>query len=352
MHVVGNTETEDMLVFDTVVDGGFGKLLKLSDGAILDLEQFEVKVESEPLASQPSSSTDVPTPNASTPEAQTSPAAAANTRNRKRFSNFPFRKRAGNAERVSGPALQVVDADAPATAAVTTADGSKPAQVSDSKVKEEGGVKVTIRLEAWDEDNHSLSSANSQITYLHVVRLGAEPAEGEEDKRSWVVKVVRREATIGQHTFHLHEIYGLSSTTSQAVATSSPETGHAYPPPASHGMDDQTSECLLCLSSPREVVLLPCRHLVACKECAVNMVEFGAGGTLVHADNEPTPTTPTAATEGGAATAGTPAGDQTPTPTTSPPLPLPRRKRKAKGWFCPVCRQRERQRFCIFAICV
>jgi len=139
--------------------------------------------------------------------------------------------------------------------------------------------------------------------------------------------------------FHLHEIYGLSSTTSQAVATSSPETGHAYPPPASHGMDDQTSECLLCLSSPREVVLLPCRHLVACKECAVNMVEFGAGGTLVHADNEPTPTTPTAATEGGAATAGTPAGDQTPTPTTSPPLPLPRRKRKAKGWFCPVCRQ-------------
>jgi hypothetical protein len=101
------------------------------------------------------------------------------------------------------------------------------------------------------------------------------------------------------------------------------------------------------LSSAREVVLLPCRHLVACKECAVNMVEFGAGGTIVQPENE----VPAAATNDNAAAAGgaeganaETAGAGTPTPpipTIATTAPNNRRKRKAKGWFCPVCRQRK-----------
>ncbi|KAJ7152300.1 hypothetical protein C8R43DRAFT_1235794 [Mycena crocata] len=67
-----------------------------------------------------------------------------------------------------------------------------------------------------------------------------------------------------------------------AATASAPAT---YPPqpPAD---DPPERECLLCLSAPREVVLLPCRHLVACRPCAVNMVEFGAGGAIV-AEAEP-----------------------------------------------------------------
>lgn len=68
------------------------------------------------------------------------------------------------------------------------------------------------------------------------------------------------------------------------------------------------------------------------------MVEFGAGGNITQATDvaaaggdEVAPVTP-AATSGGA----TPA---TPAPAT--PAATQRRKRKAKGWFCPVCRQRE-----------
>lgn len=105
--------------------------------------------------------------------------------------------------------------------------------------------------------------------------------------------------------------------------------------------DDETaqSECLVCLSSPREVVLLPCRHLVACKECALNMVEFGAGGSITYG------TEPTGPDEG--------PSDVVPGPVSSdangnggpPVVGAPtnvRRKRKAKGWFCPVCRERKR----------
>ena len=83
-------------------------------------------------------------------------------------------------------------------------------------------------------------------------------------------------------------------------------------------------------------MLLPCRHLVACKDCALNMVEFGAGGNITQAAealNEGanaimSPVTP------GTATASVPSAPV-------PPITNTRRKRKAKGWFCPVCRQRK-----------
>ena len=200
---------------------------------------------------------------------------------------------------------------------------------------------------------------------------------------------------IGSHTFHLHEIYGLSSASTQSTVPAVNPTAYTYPPTAATPAEDEpSSECLVCLSSPREVVLLPCRHLVACKECAINMVEFGAGGAIMHSE-EPTTNLGTQPTE----TAGTPAIDDSGLPTvasrpaedspasgavpedgvgngdsstvepsqvaaqparnedqvassaSAPPAPTalvppsaapnPRRKRRAKGWTCPVCRQRE-----------
>jgi len=63
------------------------------------------------------------------------------------------------------------------------------------------------------------------------------------------------------------------------------------------------------------------------------MVEFGAGGNIVH--TEDTPATTTGGERGEAATAE----GSAPVPSIVPQNI--RRKRKAKGWFCPVCRQRE-----------
>jgi hypothetical protein len=69
------------------------------------------------------------------------------------------------------------------------------------------------------------------------------------------------------------------------------------------------------------------------------MIEFGAGGKVARRE-ETTTATPDAETAEGAtasdAAAATPASAPTPTPPTRE-----RRKKKAKGWFCPVCRQRE-----------
>ncbi|KZT04492.1 uncharacterized protein LAESUDRAFT_682687 [Laetiporus sulphureus 93-53] len=339
-HLAGKADASGLykfLVYESVVDGGFGKVLKHEDGATLELGRFEL------CADDPEKDTAAESSVAVDAEGQQAP--EDNHTKRLRFTHFNFRKRSQN-RNVAGPALAVVDAETHAT------EGEESdSQTASRREEPDVGVRVTIRLAALDGEGHELPSVNEQVTYLHIVRYGPPPVslDGQviEDNRPWVVKVVKREATIGPHTFHLHEIYGLSAnstTPSQPVPTSPTSAEqHVYPPvppPGTTQEEEPSSECLLCLSSPREVVLLPCRHLVACRECALNMIEFGAGGTIVQQDNEPSATT------GPDDTAGD--GTNVPTSTSDGALPgseavaappVPRRKRKAKGWFCPVCRQ-------------
>lgn len=379
-------------VYESVFEGGFGRLLKLEDGATVDLGRFEnitargaqtadvdhsPKIDTDLITTQTTElSEGVSQPNiTSAPTSDHQDNAC-----KRRFTALHFRRRSQN-HSVSGPALAVVDNDAAATTETGEREKDSP---------NEDGVRVVIQLMALDDLGKELSSINRQSTYLHVVRLGS-PIIGEEHK-SWVVKVVKREATIGSHTFHLHEIYGLSSASTQPTVPAVNRTAYTYPPTAATPAEDEpSSECLVCLSSPREVVLLPCRHLVACKECAINMVEFGAGGAIMHAE-EPTtnlgrlptetPETPAiddsgplavpaedspasgALSENGVGNADSsavepsqvaaqPAGneDQVASTASAPPAPTaqvlpsapapqnPRRKRRAKGWSCPVCRQ-------------
>ncbi|KDQ58442.1 hypothetical protein JAAARDRAFT_34241 [Jaapia argillacea MUCL 33604] len=346
-------------VFESITEGGFGKYLKLEEGAILELGRFEHSphvITDEPTGdAAPSGAASNATPplaDSSTHVATPAESDPTPRVGRKRFTVLNFRKdRRTQGRAVAGPALAVVDAEAHTSAAVP-ADKEGPKSETNDFDKE--GVKAMIKLVALDDDGKEMEAANEQVTYLHIVRFGSPPvaidgAPAEEDKRPWVVKVVKREATIGPHTFHLHEIYGLSShstASSQAPPPPPPPVSptHTYPPvavpPVTHE-DEPSSECLVCLSSPREVVLLPCRHLVACKECALNMVEFGAGGNIVHND-APEPAAPgegsgdaTGQNEGAAEGEG-----PSPSAIAVPPPPIPsRRKRKAKGWFCPVCRQ-------------
>ena len=187
-----------LLVFETVVDGGFGNHLKLEEGALLELGRFENshvqplgQEQNGAVSSIPESSVafgDVTSPDTGTPP-------ASRNNGRRRFTHFNFRKRSQN-RRISGPALPVVDAEP-----VAAQEGNKTKEGKDDV---EEGVKVTIRLAALDEQGTELASPNEQITYLHIVRLahtGTEaPKEGGEtadgDARSWVVKVVKREATV------------------------------------------------------------------------------------------------------------------------------------------------------------
>lgn len=198
----------------------------------------------------------------------------------------------------------------------------------EEKPEPEHGMRLLIRLEGVGAEG-PLRRRNAQLTHILVSGTWAPDASISETagKRVWVVKVVRREAQIGAHSFLLKEIYGLSSSSNNSTDTS-------YPPASNDPYASTPNECIVCLTSPRDVVLLPCRHLVVCRECAVGMVEFGAGGRVARRDDEEAATTnPTADTAN--ATAAAAVGAPIP-----PPAPAPtRRKKKAKGWYCPVCRQ-------------
>ncbi|KAJ1311694.1 hypothetical protein OPQ81_010167 [Rhizoctonia solani] len=339
-HTKSESEDKDQptTIFETVTEGGFGRTLKHEHGAILDLVHHDEVRETDTSAVEDSA--------AQEPVALPAEPAAAVTRSRRRISvPFHIRRRDRGPQQAVGPALPVVDADVHNP----RAEGSK-----DNAPKETGGVHVTIQLDALNEAGELTTPRNSQLTLLHIVKLGQPPVDGAEDTRSWVVRVIRRDALIGNHTFRLHEIYGLASA-------NAPTPAHqTYPPAPATDQDGEAlpdahaqqqtyefagAECVLCLSSPREVMLLPCRHLVACKECAENMITFGAGeGVSAPADPAAEQTTTSANANTNQPSTGTPNANAN----TTAPEPLTpfqaaaaagRRKRKAKGWFCPVCRQ-------------
>jgi len=91
---------------------------------------------------------------------------------------------------------------------------------------------------------------------------------------------------------------------------------------------------------------------VACKECALNMVEYGAGGNITYgAENAGSGVNATEDVTGGIMP-GSGGGEGNGSgvglaavvgalPPANPAVANARRKRKAKGWFCPVCRERE-----------
>jgi hypothetical protein len=70
------------------------------------------------------------------------------------------------------------------------------------------------------------------------------------------------------------------------------------------------------------------------------MIEFGAGGKVARRDEGDTGTgeTPAGGADAAAAAAGAPAP---PVAGGTTATGRERRKKKAKGWYCPVCRQRE-----------
>jgi hypothetical protein len=192
-------------IYDSVFEGGFGRLLKLEDGATIELGRFEHTPHGSPVVDvdQPSSKVDKGSattepleppepPSQHNPTPSPTPENQENARKR-RFTALNFRRRSQNRS-VSGPALAVLDHDA--TTGTEVGEKEKDTQTDD-------GVRVVIQLVALDDSGKELSSVNRQSTYLHVMRLGS-PVTSGEDTRPWVVKVVKREATASISTLCWH----------------------------------------------------------------------------------------------------------------------------------------------------
>jgi hypothetical protein len=144
-----SSSTRLMNLFNTVVDGGFGRVLKLEEGATLELDKYDptaspaiTKVTDDTSSSKADATTE--------PSMSNTPTQGPEHPHKKRFTLRIRRRTHPNAPEdrnqvsVAGPALQVVDMETP-----------NPNGLDAAKDKDEGGVRVMIQLEALDE--HGMS---------------------------------------------------------------------------------------------------------------------------------------------------------------------------------------------------
>ncbi|PWN28094.1 hypothetical protein BDZ90DRAFT_231855 [Jaminaea rosea] len=195
-------------------------------------------------------------------------------------------------EQSEGTAPAPASTAAPGLAAIPD-DETKEQRLAREKAERET-LKLAIVVEALDEHGKPFAEPNLQTTYLRLTSLPVRPptnTAAEESTteasaaappaRIWAAHVEGQEAEIGPHRFQLQELYGLSSRP--------PPVEVEAPPAGEEGGDGTTgttaaplldpdnggssgSECLICLSSPTNTLLLPCTHGL-CLDCSVQLKE-------------------------------------------------------------------------------
>lgn len=130
--------SDPITLFETITEGGFGRMLKHEHGAILELVHHEEPKEAEPAVVE-----DAPAPE---PVAAETAVAA---RSRRRISvPFHIRRRSRVPQQTAGPSLQVVDADA-----------HNATETPKDNTPKEQGIHVTIQLDALNEAGALLLTA-------------------------------------------------------------------------------------------------------------------------------------------------------------------------------------------------
>lgn len=116
-----------------------------------------------------------------------------------------------------------------------------------------------------------------QVTFVHIDQTN----EGLSKTDNWVIKSVRQLCQVGKLQFFLQDIYGIENkkqlnkdksgytqpTNMNTLAAGIP--GLATNDTDTKGtVEDEDTTCVVCLSEPRDTIMLPCRHLCMCSPCA------------------------------------------------------------------------------------
>jgi len=117
-----------------------------------------------------------------------------------------------------------------------------------------GRYPLIVCLEATPNGTggQAKSAVQSQTTFA---KIGAADGEGER-----TVSPLKQKIQVGSTSYELQEIYGIDGATASSGETTNSAEG------AEGG--ENSRECVICMTEPRDTTVLPCRHMCMCSECA------------------------------------------------------------------------------------
>ena len=116
-----------------------------------------------------------------------------------------------------------------------------------------GRYPLIVCLEAGGrEPAPSKAAVQSQTTFAKVVV----PAGGA----AATAKPLKQKIQVGSTAYELQEIYGIDGSGGGAADDEGGADGGES--------SENTRECVICMSEPRDTTVLPCRHMCMCSECA------------------------------------------------------------------------------------
>lgn len=80
-------------------------------------------------------------------------------------------------------------------------------------------------------------------------------AEFAHDSGVWSIKALKQKIQLGAESYELQEIYGIELHEKAGQHGQAADGGEGV-------------ECVICMTSPRDTTVLPCRHMCLCAACA------------------------------------------------------------------------------------
>eukprot|EP00667_Euglena_gracilis_P006776 EG_transcript_6838 len=122
--------------------------------------------------------------------------------------------------------------------------------------------------EEKEEDAEGLpmpeSRIQSQFTYAEVVRQA-----NDEKPTEYTLKVLKQRLQVGNDLYDLEDIYGMPAESTASAATAEAHTNEPVTASLAGLADhDDGEDCVICLAEPRNTLVMPCRHMCLCSDCA------------------------------------------------------------------------------------